>query len=42
MVVGLLQGLGEMFRTPVRVTHDRSRDDGAEHDEFLVEFATGA
>lgn len=38
MVVGLLQGLGKLYGTEVRVTHDRSVADGAEHDEFLVEY----
>jgi len=38
MVIGLLRGLGRLYETPVRVTHDRSREDGADHDEFVVEF----
>lgn len=40
MVVGLVQGLGKLYETEVRVTHDRSVADGAEHDEFLVEYLT--
>lgn len=38
MVVGLLQGLGKIYGTPLRVTHDRRLVDGADHDEFLVEY----
>ena len=38
MVVGLLKGLGVMFETPVEVTHVSSRDNGHDHDEFLVNF----
>jgi len=37
-VVGLLQGLGQRFSTPVRVHLDQSRDAGADHDIFLVEW----
>ncbi len=37
-VVGLLQGLGRMFRTPVKVTIESRREEGAEHDVFLVEW----
>ncbi len=38
MVVGLLKGLGSMFNTPVTVTQTSSREQGADHDEFLVEY----
>jgi len=38
MVVGLWKGLGRRFATPVVVEHACRRDDGAEHDEFLVRF----
>ena len=38
MVVGLVKGLGALFATEVTVTPARSRDDGADHDEFLVTF----
>ena len=36
LVVGLLEGLGQMFETRVAVTVERSRADGAAHDTFLV------
>lgn len=40
MVVGLLRGLGNRFRTPVTVAQTRARGrDGADHDEFLVTLA---
>ena len=38
MVVGLLQGLGDRFATPVTIEHDRRRTDGADHDEFALTF----
>lgn len=38
MCVGLLRGLGKFFATEVRVTHDKRSADGADHDEFLVEY----
>lgn len=36
MVVGLLKGLGARFGLEVAVTLTGSRDDGADHDEFLL------
>jgi len=35
-VVGLVQGLGKMFETPVKVTVLSDRDSGADHEELLV------
>ncbi len=37
-VVGLLKGIGQMFKTPVSVEILRSRSQGAEHDEFMVRW----
>lgn len=37
-VGGLLHGLGEMFKTPVVVTHERSVESGADHDVFLISW----
>jgi hypothetical protein len=37
-VVGLLRGLGKMFNTPVKVSLLHSREQGADHDVFLVEW----
>lgn len=39
---GLLHGLAERFKTPVTVQLVASRADGAEHDEFLVDWGTAA
>ncbi|MEH2458217.1 heme NO-binding domain-containing protein [Nostoc sp.] len=36
MILGLVKGLGNRFDTEVDITQTQSRDDGAEHDEFLV------
>ncbi|MEH2035291.1 heme NO-binding domain-containing protein [Nostoc sp.] len=36
MIIGLVKGLGTKFDTEVEITQIQSRDDGAEHDEFLV------
>jgi len=35
-VAGLLSGLGKMYDTPAEICHDVSRDEGADHDEFVV------
>ncbi len=35
-VVGLMSGLGKMFNTPVTVTTINSKQDGADHDVFLM------
>jgi hypothetical protein len=40
-VVGLMQGLGKMFGTPVAVRLVSSRDDGADHDVFVVTWSPG-
>lgn len=37
-VLGLIEGLGEMFSTPARAKLLKSREQGADHDEFLVEW----
>ncbi|MCW5317818.1 heme NO-binding protein [Nostoc sp. KVJ3] len=36
MVIGLIKGLGARFDTEVHITQTQNRDEGAEHDEFLV------
>ncbi|HYX15529.1 MAG TPA: heme NO-binding domain-containing protein [Nostoc sp.] len=36
MILGLVQGLGNRFDTQVDITQTQNRDEGAEHDEFLV------
>ncbi len=38
MIVGLVKGLGTRFETEVDITQTQNRDDGAEHDEFLVKY----
>ncbi len=40
MVIGLLKGLAAMFNTEIDVTHVAGRDNGHDHDEFLVKFGT--
>ena len=42
MVVGLVKGLGRMFDTPVVVEHVRRREDGADHDEFVIRYGAAA
>jgi hypothetical protein len=37
-VVGLMYGLGKMFKTPTTVDLIQSRDAGADHDVFLVSW----
>ncbi|MBN3880897.1 MULTISPECIES: heme NO-binding domain-containing protein [unclassified Nostoc] len=36
MILGLVKGLGSRFDTKVHITQTQNRDEGAEHDEFLV------
>lgn len=38
MVIGLLNGLGKLMNTDVRVRQSASREQGAEHDEFHVQY----
>lgn len=38
-VVGMLDGLGSRFHTPIEVRHQTRRADGADHDEFLVAWS---
>jgi hypothetical protein len=37
MIVGLVEGLAELFQLDVNVTQTVSKGDGADHDEFLVD-----
>lgn len=39
MVVGLVKGLGILFKTPLSITHTLRRDEGADHDAFLLSFS---
>ncbi|MBW4560741.1 MAG: heme NO-binding domain-containing protein [Mojavia pulchra JT2-VF2] len=38
MVIGLVKGLGKRFDTEVDILQTQNRDEGAEHDEFLVKY----
>jgi hypothetical protein len=38
MVLGLLEGLGDLFDLQVEVTHDVCRADGSDHDEFVLSY----
>ncbi len=38
MVLGLVKGLGMMFETELEISHDEARDNGSDHDVFLVKF----
>lgn len=38
MVVGLVKGLGDRFNTNIDITQTESREEGAEHDEFLIKY----
>lgn len=35
-VIGLLEGLGEMFAVAVQIVHEQQADGGADHDVFLI------
>lgn len=36
MVIGLLQGLGLIFETPIQIEQISNREDGADHDAFKI------
>jgi hypothetical protein len=38
MVVGLVEGLGEMYDVTVSVRQSIDRTDGADHDEFMIDY----
>jgi hypothetical protein len=38
-VMGIVSGLGQFYGTPVKVTHEESKDKGAEHDVFLITWS---
>lgn len=38
MVTGLVKGLGQKFDTEVKVTQTSSREQGSEHDTFVIEY----
>jgi hypothetical protein len=38
MVIGLVKGLGAKFDTEVEVTQTVNREQGADHDEFLIKY----
>lgn len=38
MVIGLVKGLGTRFQTEIEITQTSSRDQGADHDEFSIDF----
>jgi hypothetical protein len=42
MVVGLVKGLGKRFDTEVEITQTSDRQDGADHDEFLVKYKSAS
>ena len=39
MVIGLLEGLGERFATPMAIEQLSSRENGADHDIFRITFS---
>lgn len=40
MVIGLLEGLGEMFDTAVTVSHTINRTEGTGYDEFFIQYSS--
>ncbi len=38
MVIGLVKGLGKRFNEELEITQTMNRDQGADHDEFLVQI----
>lgn len=39
-VVGIVEGLAEMYQSKAKVTTEKTRDQGHSHDEFLVELVS--
>lgn len=42
MVVGLVKGLGTRFDTEVDITQTKSREDGSDHDEFMIKYKSNS
>jgi hypothetical protein len=38
MVLGLIKGVGDRFDTDVEISQTQSRENGAEHDEFMIRY----
>ncbi len=38
-VKGLFSGVGRLYETPIEVTQTKSKDQGADHDEFLLRWS---
>jgi hypothetical protein len=42
LAIGMVKGLGKRFSTPVKVTIEKLRADGHDHDEFIVLYGAAA
>jgi hypothetical protein len=42
VVIGMIKGLGKRLNTPVTVKREKSRNEGHDHDEFLITFGESA
>lgn len=40
MVIGLIKGLGKKFNTRVEISQLSNKDQGADHDEFLIKYSS--
>ncbi|HAC63600.1 MAG TPA: heme NO-binding protein [Cyanothece sp. UBA12306] len=38
LVIGLLQGLSERFNTKIEVSREKRKEEGDDHDEFIIEY----
>lgn len=38
MIIGLVKGLGKRFNTTVEIAHTQSREQGADHDTFSIQY----
>jgi hypothetical protein len=39
LVIGMIKGVAKMHRTPITIRRDKGRDEGLDHDEFVVTYA---
>jgi hypothetical protein len=39
LVIGMFKGIAKLYATPIQMRHDRTRDGGHDHDEFVVTYA---
>jgi hypothetical protein len=39
LVIGMIKGVARMHRTPIEIRRDKTREEGHDHDEFVITYA---